>query len=848
MSKPGFLARHGATLIDNGYRIIPIRSGTKRPPFKDWEQIVATHETLDTWIGPEGKYNASGVGILSEWTPAADIDCLDAEAADHMHNWIDGRVEGLNFPPVRIGNAPKKLLLFRAIEPFSKINSKIWLDPNGDPSLSKTQSGVPNGHWRKVEMLGRGQQFVAYAIHPETGRPFEWVDNGSPLTRRVEDLPVLTQQFAREIADEFNRYAERRGWTLHNPSKTTETRTQVSVGKIDTDDAFASDAPKVHDLTPTDLRKRLMMVPGAEDYDLWVQIGMALWHQFDGSQEGLDLWHDWSAQAVNYDREALNARWPDFDPEGKHRQPVTARLIIKLAKENERVIAVEKKREIENKIAQCSSAEDIEIVCAEIQQIEFSGLVREQIISLVRTRFKDVTSALMPMSLARRMTAYQQKERPGAPEWLDGFCYLSMTRSFYHRKRQTLMEKRAFNDAYSRFMLTKAEVLEGKTVPEHEPANYALNAVQVPVVRNVMYMPGEEDIFSVDGQRYVNSYSAANVPAVPKNVGDEGREAISRVLRHVEHLFADERDRTILLDAIAFLVQNPGKRLNWAIVMQGVEGDGKSFFAGLLAAMLGPDNVNNIRAESAEEKFNAWAEGVQVVFFEEIKLHGHNRYDVLNKIKPLITNIIVPIRKMQTDVYSVINTATYFLTTNFRDALPLDKNDSRYFILFSRWQDKAKLDAFEAENPDYYMRLFASLAHGGALRKYFLSYKIPASFRADQRAPKSSARAEMISYSKSEHHELLDELLSESVRLDFSEMLLESGELNDMFAEHGLPAPATRGLNSILVSAGWTQVGKVKIDGRYRRYWTKTPEMFRARDGKTYQDFVRSILDAAKTL
>lgn len=843
MSKPGFLARHGATLIDNGYRIIPIRSGTKRPPFKDWEQVVATHDTLNSWVGPEGKYKASGVGILCEFTPLADIDCLDPAAADYMQNYIEGRIEDFNFPPVRLGHAPKKGLLFRAADTFTKVNSHVWIDPDGDASLSTTQNGTPNGHWRKVEILGRGQQFVAYAIHPDTGKPYEWVEAGEPLTRRVEELPLMTPEFAREIVDEFNRYAERRGWTKKTNALEKPT-TSVAVGRIDTDDAFATDVAKT-DLTPLDLRKRLMMVPGAEDYDLWVQIGMALWHQFDGSQEGLDLWHDWSAQATNYDRAALDARWPDFNPEGKNRAPVTARLIIKLAAEHEKVVAVEKKREIEGRIAVASSADEIEEICADIQEIEFSGLIREVIIGLVRARFKEVTNTLMPMTLARRMTAYKQKERPGAPDWLDGFVYLTLNKAFYHRKRRTMMDRQAFDDAYSRFMLTKAEVLEGKTEPDHLPSKFALNSVQVPVVKTIMYMPGEDDLFSVDGIRYINSYSDANVPKLPEKITRKGQAAVKRVLDHVEFLFANERDRTILLDAIAFLVQNPGKRLNWAIMMQGVEGDGKSFFAGLLAAMLGPDNVNNIRAESAEEKYNAWSEGTQVVFFEEIKLHGHNRYDVLNKVKTLITNALISIRKMQTDVYEVINTATYFLTTNFRDALPLDKNDSRYFILFSRWQDKAKLDAFEAENPTYYADLFGAFEEAAALRKFFMDYPVPPTFRHNQRAPKSAARAEMISYSKSEHHELIDELISESTRMDFSEVLLESGELNDAFAEHGLTAPATRGLNSVLVSAGWTQIGKVKIDGRYRRYWSKHPEMFAARDGKTYQDFVRAILDLA---
>lgn len=98
------------------------------------------------------------------------------------------------------------------------------------------------------------------------------------------------------------------------------------------DDPFAEVESKV-DLPIDEIRKHLMMIPGAEDHDRWFQIGMALYHQFDGNDDGLALWHEWSEKADNYDSKALDKRYKTFGIEGKKRAPITARLIVKLANE-----------------------------------------------------------------------------------------------------------------------------------------------------------------------------------------------------------------------------------------------------------------------------------------------------------------------------------------------------------------------------------------------------------------------------------------------------------------------------------------------------------------------------------
>ena len=51
----------------------------------------------------------------------------------------------------------------------------------------------------------------------------------------------------------------------------------------------------------------------ASDYQEWLEVGLALSNL---GSDGLALWHEWSAQSNKYEPEALDKKWPTFDPDG----------------------------------------------------------------------------------------------------------------------------------------------------------------------------------------------------------------------------------------------------------------------------------------------------------------------------------------------------------------------------------------------------------------------------------------------------------------------------------------------------------------------------------------------------
>lgn len=70
--------------------------------------------------------------------------------------------------------------------------------------------------------------------------------------------------------------------------------------------------------------------PGCS-YDEWLKIGMALFHETSGSEEGFILWDSWSANHSKYSTEEYNrSKWDSFghNVPAKH---ITARSLIKMA-------------------------------------------------------------------------------------------------------------------------------------------------------------------------------------------------------------------------------------------------------------------------------------------------------------------------------------------------------------------------------------------------------------------------------------------------------------------------------------------------------------------------------------
>lgn len=838
----GYLARFGEQLVRNGYAVIPIVAGTKRPPGwmshkngDPWSAVTPSLERVRSWVHDKRLVGA-GVGVnLGRGLLAVDIDVRDEAVAAEMLEWCEWNLPGN--PPQRIGFKPKTLLLFRTESPMRKITSAEYLDGSLD------EGGKPRK--ARVECLADGEQFVAYAIHPDTGKPYEWP--GDDLIEvKAADLPIITPAQAQAVTAAFERIAEGHGW-----QKAPKLGGSIAgaAGETDPDDWTATiDHGAATNLTIEELRRAVFTIPnddlsGSEaDYDTWLQVGMAVFHQTEGGQDGLDIWCEWSNQASKHVQSECERKWRSFDITDKNRRPLTARWLLKVARSlrDEKVtVQIEDLR----KALDAAATEDaLRTVAKQAKSIEMDRPEREMVATLLQRRMKAVLGTSIPVGVIRDMIRFEKAI--DKPKWLDHWCYIGTEAVFYNRVSQVALKTEAFDSTFARNLLTDMERREGKAVPEKRPSDMALNVYQVRVVDRRLYLPTvapSATETAVDGQSFVNTYTRTSIPEVPTVLTEQNLADLARVKAHCEWLIPDERERWLSLSWMAHIVKTNG-RSRWALVFLGVEGSGKTFFFEMLGHVLGRQNVRAVGPKEIEKEFNGWVEGVQLVVFEEIKQHGHNRYDVLNSLKPIITNDHVSVRRMRTDSYMVPNTASIMAYTNFADALPVNDGDRRYMLVATA---PTKADV-QARGPTYFADLFDAAARSaGAVRGWLMEMEPHPEFDPNGRAPMTAWKQRALELTERDEVSLIRSAIEETGGTvpGLSRTLLSTKVLTDYLQEKGEAVPLTHTLNRALMDIGLTFIGRVKIDGDRQRVWADDPARWSDRTGAPLTNAIREWLD-----
>jgi hypothetical protein len=228
-------------------------TGGEWSPYPDWarhcDRPTKPFE-VDIWR----RWPGCGVGIATGAVVGIDIDILDGALAIQIAELATSMLG--DTPCLRIGRAPKRLLVYRAATPFA-------------------------GRKRHpLELLARGQQFVAYAVHPDTGRPYEWPEDSlveMPLSR----LPVVDEAGCAAFLDA--------AWAL--------VPDEIRVNSI------LADAPTSTWRGPSDPKGTRDAIAAALAWlpndDLpgneWITVGAAIKAAI--GEEGRDLWLDWSRRS-----------------------------------------------------------------------------------------------------------------------------------------------------------------------------------------------------------------------------------------------------------------------------------------------------------------------------------------------------------------------------------------------------------------------------------------------------------------------------------------------------------------------------------------------------------------------
>lgn len=267
-------------------------------------------------------------------------------------------------------------------------------------------------------------------------------------------------------------------------------------------------------------------------------------------------------------------------------------------------------------------------------------------------------------------------------------------------------------------------------------------------------------IVDVAGRTYANTWWPANVE---RRAGD-----VSPFLIHLEKLFPVRSDQEILLAYMAACVQHQGIKFQWAPVIQGAEGNGKTLLSACVAEAIGPHYTHWLQGENLKSQFNAWLDHVTFVALEELYYPEH-ALEMVEKMKLLISGGRgIQIEAKGVDQESMRVCANFMITTNHRNAVKKTADNARRLaVMYSAQQSKADIERDGmGEATGYFPNLWDWLRSGGfaAVSEYLYTYPIPTHLNpagALHRAPKTSSTDEAIRESAGAIEQHIEEAIAQ---------------------------------------------------------------------------------------
>lgn len=354
-----------------------------------------------------------------------------------------------------------------------------------------------------------------------------------------------------------------------------------------------------------------------------------------------------------------------------------------------------------------------------------------------------------------------------------------------------------------------------------------------PTADRVCFRPECEAGAMIDtgSELMVNMYHPVNPPRVK---GD-----VSRLLRLFELNYPDPHDREILMSYMAAIVQYPGVKFQWAPLLQGPEGNGKTFLIKCVREAVGTRYCHTLDASALKDtgmKFNDWLFAKIFISVEEIRV-GSN--DIVMEILKGLSNDTVEIQGKGANQFMADNRANFIFTSNYLDALKIKDGDRRYCPIMSQPQSAADLTEMGL-TPEFFRELWdwfrgtaefkGQTAGAYHVTEWLSTYPIAKGYNPALdcvRAPKSSNHSRFLAASAGRIEQEIFEAIEQG-RSGFRGGYVSTMALDSLFYSARLPATSHIKRKEILQGMGYIPHpnlpngrtnGVVMPDGGRPRLW-----------------------------
>ena len=249
-------------------------------------------------------------------------------------------------------------------------------------------------------------------------------------------------------------------------------------------------------------------------------------------------------------------------------------------------------------------------------------------------------------------------------------------------------------------------------------------------------------IWAIEGSDVVNSY----VPI--KTASRKGNP--KPFIDHLVKILPVQRDRDIVLAYMAAVVQHPGIKFQWAPLIQGAPGNGKTLLSRCVTEAVGRMHCHTPKSKEITSRFNDWIDGKVFIAVEDVFV-SELQADLLEVLKPMITSDWQEIEGKGTSKVSRKVCANFMLNSNHKDAIQKTKDDRRFAIFYTAqqsWDDIVKAGM----SGNYFPELYNWLRRDGyaIVTDYLKNYAIPAELNPAgdcHRAPLTSSTEEAVTAS-----------------------------------------------------------------------------------------------------
>lgn len=315
------------------------------------------------------------------------------------------------------------------------------------------------------------------------------------------------------------------------------------------------------------------------------------------------------------------------------------------------------------------------------------------------------------------------------------------------------------------------------------------------------------------GQTFANTYWPVDVP---RKVGD-----VTPFLNHLRKILPDERDRMLLLSYMAACVQHQGHKFQWAPLIQGAPGNGKSLISRCVAEAIGRRYVHWPKASKLAAQFNGWMVGKTFYAVEDIHVPG-SKMEIIEELKPMITGGDgLEIEYKGVDQISADICGNFIFNCNSKSDLPKTNDDRRYSVFHCAQQSNADT-VRDGMGGDYFPNLYSWLRNDGyaIVADFLWTYPIPSDLNPAvtaggmlHRAPDTSSTAAAIEASRGAVEQEVQEAIAQGLP-GFCGGWISSIQLDRLLERMGMARRVTHNKRREMLAAMGYGYHPALIDGR----------------------------------